>query len=192
VCTNCPDELARDLDGGFAMFVAHHQDLAFGIGLRVTKDRAEAEDLAQETFIRAYRALRAYDAERIRGLHLRGWLARIALNLGRNRARDAGPAGLPLESAPDVPGSGSSEPHAVAQRREAARFWTCLLETLPPRYRRAVALRHVDGLSYPELAAALDRPLGTVKSDVHRGVSLLRAAYEQSIEADETMREVTR
>ena len=48
-----------------------------------------------------------------------------------------------------------------------------------PRYRRAVELRHVSGLSYPELAEALGRPLGTVKSDVHRGVALLRTALEQ-------------
>jgi RNA polymerase sigma-70 factor (ECF subfamily) len=50
--------------------------------------------------------------------------------------------------------------------------------TLPPAYRSAVVLRHVDGLSYPELAAALDRPEGTVKAQVHRGVALLRTAYE--------------
>ncbi len=193
MCTSCPAELARDLDGAFATLVLHHQDLVFGVARRITRDPADAEDLAQEAFIRAYRALRGYDAERIRGLHLRGWLARIALNLGRNRARDADPDGLPLESAPDVAGEGAREPHAVAQRRESARFWTCLLETLPASYRRAVALRHVDGLSYPELAAALGRPLGTVKSDVHRGVTMLRAAYERSDEFDDaSQKEVTR
>ena len=53
-----------------------------------------------------------------------------------------------------------------------------LLLTLPPAYRSAVVLRHVDGLSYPELAAALDRPEGTVKAQVHRGLALLRTAFE--------------
>ena len=53
-----------------------------------------------------------------------------------------------------------------------------LMAGLPERQRLAVGLRHVEGLSYPELANALDRPLGSVKSDVHRGVRLLRAAYE--------------
>ena len=58
------------------------------------------------------------------------------------------------------------------------------MAALPPRYRRAVELRHVSGLSYPELAEALERPLGTVKSDVHRGVQLLRAAYEHEMDDD--------
>jgi RNA polymerase sigma-70 factor (ECF subfamily) len=56
--------------------------------------------------------------------------------------------------------------------------WAGLLATLPPAYRAAVVLRHVDGLSYPELAAALDRPEGTVKAQVHRGLAMLRTAYE--------------
>ncbi len=64
----------------------------------------------------------------------------------------------------------------MAERREAARAWRDRLDALPARYRRAVELRHVSGLSYPELAEALDRPVGTVKSDVHRGVRLLREA----------------
>ena len=52
--------------------------------------------------------------------------------------------------------------------------WADLLLTLPPAYRSAVVLRHVDGLSYPELATALDRPEGTVKAQVHRGLAELR------------------
>ena len=62
--------------------------------------------------------------------------------------------------------------------RATADAWAALLLTLPPAYRSAVVLRHVDGLSYPELAAALDRPEGTVKAQVHRGLALLRTAFE--------------
>jgi len=178
VCNSCPAALAGDLDRAFATVVAHHQDLVYGVARRLTRDPDDAEDLAQETFIRAYRALRTYDGDRIRALHLRGWLAQIALNLGRNRARAARPA-IPIEAAPEIPDAVSAEPSSVAQRREAARFWSCLLGTLPDRYRRAVELRHVDGLSYSELSTALRKPVGTVKSDVHRGVALLRAAYER-------------
>jgi RNA polymerase sigma-70 factor (ECF subfamily) len=64
-------------------------------------------------------------------------------------------------------------------RRESDRAWRARLEKLPLRYRRAVELRHISGLSYPELAAALERPVGTVKSDVHRGVGLLRQGLRQ-------------
>jgi RNA polymerase sigma-70 factor (ECF subfamily) len=68
-------------------------------------------------------------------------------------------------------------PEALTQRREATLAWRARLDALPRRYRDAVALRHVEGLSYPEVAEALERPIGTVKSDVHRGVRLLRDAW---------------
>jgi RNA polymerase sigma-70 factor (ECF subfamily) len=57
-------------------------------------------------------------------------------------------------------------------------MWARLLAGLPARYRLAVALRHVDDLSYAEIAETLNKPLGSVKSDVHRGIALLRAAYD--------------
>jgi RNA polymerase sigma-70 factor (ECF subfamily) len=63
-------------------------------------------------------------------------------------------------------------------RRDARRVWAERLLTLPPAYRSVVVLRHVDGLSYPELATALDRPEGTVKAQVHRALAMLRTAYE--------------
>jgi len=72
------------------------------------------------------------------------------------------------------------ETHGPAARtaaNDAARGWAELLMTLPPAYRGAVILRHVDGLSYPELAIALGRPEGTVKAQVHRGLALLRTAF---------------
>jgi RNA polymerase sigma-70 factor (ECF subfamily) len=69
-------------------------------------------------------------------------------------------------------------PQAIAQRRETARVWAALVGQLPPVYRAPVVLRHVDGLTYPEVAQALDRPEGTVKAQVHRGLALLRTAYE--------------
>jgi RNA polymerase sigma factor (sigma-70 family) len=162
--------------------VAHHQDLVYGLAMRWSGNPADAEDLAQDAFVRAYRALREYGSDRIRALHTRGWLARIVLNLARNRARRATPAEPPLDPGAnpshdpaDVDSSG--QPERVAERREAEREWDSLLAHLPPRYRVAVELRHVEGLSYGELAEALGRPVGTVKSDVHRGVAMLRTAW---------------
>lgn len=189
MCTQCPSALARDLDGAFAQLVQHNQDLVFGVSRRMSSNTADAEDLAQDTFVRAYRALRGYDAERIRALHLRGWLAQVCLNLARNRARAAKAAAggaadgnsghaTPLDEAAEIRDVEHAQPERIAERREAAQRWARLLGGVPERYRAAVALRHVEGLSYPELAAALDRPLNTVKSDVHRGVAFLRAAYE--------------
>jgi RNA polymerase sigma-70 factor (ECF subfamily) len=174
VCVECPRQLANDLDGAFPAFLAHHQDLVYGIALRSTKRPADAEELAQDAFVRAYRALATYDAERVRSMRPRGWLAAITANLARNRARRSAPATADLEVLVDVRADDAPGPESLAERREAAATWRARLEALPPHYRRAVELRHVGGLSYPELAEALGRPLGTVKSDVHRGVRLLR------------------
>lgn len=191
VCADCPNRLAADLDGAFPEFLVHHQDLVYGIALRMTKRPADAEDLAQEAFIRAYRALEGYEPKRIRELKARGWLAAIVSNLGRNRSRRKQPATAGLDVVPEAAADDAPLPDRVVERRETARMWRSRLDALPNRYRRAVELRHVSGLSYPELAEALDRPLGTVKSDVHRGVRLLREALLQE-QSDERDREVAR
>jgi RNA polymerase sigma-70 factor (ECF subfamily) len=169
--------LATDLEAAFADLVKEHEDLVFGVALRVVGDAASAQDVAQEAFVRGYRALRRYPSERIRELRLRPWLARIALNQARNQLR----ANRHMSSLDDLtvhPVAGDAGPQSIAERNDQARMWARLLDGLPGRYRLAVAMRHVEGLSYAEIAEALDRPLGSIKSVVHRGVALLRAAYD--------------
>ena len=180
MCADCPDRLAADVDAAFTTFLAHHQDLVYGIAWRMTERPADAEDLAQDAFVSAYRALRTYPPERVRSLQTRGWMAAIVANAARNRAR--GRRRQPTSVTIDEPLADSLAergpgPEAIVQQRDTARAWRARLDALPARYREAVGLRHVDGLSYPEVAAALGRPLGTVKSDVHRGVRLLREAW---------------
>jgi len=169
--------LAADLDGNFADLVRQHQDLVFGVALRVVRDSASAEDVAQEAFVRAYRALKRYPRERIEELKCRPWLAQISLNLARNAVRSRKQHDDLDEAAEQIP-SKEVGPVRLAERRDDQRMWARLLAELPDRYRLAVALRHVEGLSYEELAETLERPVGSVKSDVHRGVVLLRAAYD--------------
>jgi RNA polymerase sigma-70 factor (ECF subfamily) len=173
-----PARLAADLDGAFEALVRAEQDLVFGIALRSTRDPGAAEELAQDAFVRAYRALATYDAERIGELRLRAWLARITLNLCRNRARARRgvPAEVPIEAIAE-PTDPALRPEPAALARETGAEWGRRLAALPQRYRIAVELRHVHGLSYDEIATALDRPLNTTKTHVHRGVALLRAAY---------------
>lgn len=154
------------------------------MGRRMTPTLADAEDLAQETFIRAYRALGGYERERTLALRPRGWLATIAANIGRNRARRRPAVTADLDAVAEPLADASRQPEQVAERRAEARLWQSRLDLLSPRQRRAVELRHVDGLSYPELAEALDRPLGTVKSDVHRGVATLREILEAETAAE--------
>jgi len=179
--------LADDLDASFEALVLAHQDRLYSIALRMLGDPRDAEEAAQDGLVRAYRALLGYDAARIRELRLRPWLATIVLNLCRSRlSRRPPPArtalsldlALPGELEPRV--ADDRGPAAITATRDAARDWAELLLTLPPAYRSAVVLRHVDGLSYPELAIALDRPEGTVKAQVHRGLALLRTAFEAS------------
>ncbi len=176
--------LTTDLDGTFEALVLAHQDRLYSIALRVLGDPADAEEAAQDAFVRAYRALEGYDTTRIRDLRLRPWLSTIVLNLCRSRRSRTTPARpamsldgpLPADSEPRM--ASDAGPAAIAERRTALRDWAALLLSLPPTQREAVVLRHVDGLSYPELAIALGRPEGTVKAQVHRGLEALRAAYD--------------
>jgi RNA polymerase sigma-70 factor (ECF subfamily) len=182
VCVECPLRLSRDRDAAFPLFVRHHQDLVYRMALRLSDgDMADAEDLAQDALVRAYRRLVELEPERISALRPRGWLAAITLNLARNRARlrRRAPERGPLEAAFDSAAPRREQPEVRAQSRESAREWEERLEALPATWRQAVELRHVAGLSYTEVALALGRPLGTVKSDVHRGVRRLREMLTQ-------------
>ncbi len=177
--------LADDLDGSFEALVLAHQDRVYSIALRMLGDPGDAEEAAQDALVRAYRAMAGYDPTRIRELRLRPWLATIVLNLCRSRLARRPATGRRSLSL-DAPLPGDLEPRAddrrgpvaVVEARTAADDWADLLRDLPPAYRSAVVLRHVDGLSYPELAIALDRPEGTVKAQVHRGLAMLRTAFE--------------
>ena len=181
--------LAHDLDGSFEALVLAHQDRLYTIAHRFLGNGHDAEEVTQDALIRAYRAIAGYDADRIRQLQLRPWLATIVLNLCRNRlagsAKARGTLSLDRESLdgaalPEPAADPAATPAAALDRHEARRRWATLVVELPPVYRAPVVLRHVDGLSYPELAIALDRPEGTVKAQVHRGLALLRIAFEAS------------
>ena len=167
------ERLATDLDAAFSDFVSTYQDGLFSGSYRMTGDRGDAEDVTQETFVRAYRALRGYDADRIASLELRPWLWTIALNLYRNRARAR--ARRPETELDGYEAhTGGPEDGAVDRQHLAG-----LLADLPTPQRAAVVLRHVVDLSYDEMAEALGRPAGTLKADVHRGLERLRSALSK-------------
>lgn len=164
--------LASDLEGAFPEVVELLSGDVFS-GLRRLAGHHAAEDLMQETFIRAYRALGTYDTDRIGALKLRGWIWTIALNLGRNHARDKARRPIPV-ALEDRHGIEDPElPDSAA--------WDRRLAALPTPQKRAVVLRHVVGLDYPEIAEATGRAEGTVKSDVHRGLERLRTIMENEI-----------
>ncbi len=170
--------LARDLDLGFERLVAQHQDRIYALALALTTNPHDAEEVAQDAFVRAHRALRGYPPERIEVLHLRAWLHRICLNVVRNRVRVRRVATQPMGEAETatLAADAASRPEEVALRREGADELRCMVARLPAAYRDAVVLRHVQQLSYAEAAEVLGRPVGTVKANVHRGLGLLRLA----------------
>ncbi|HSS94077.1 MAG TPA: sigma-70 family RNA polymerase sigma factor [Candidatus Dormibacteraeota bacterium] len=159
------------IDHHFERMVDEHKDRIFAASLAMTGNRHDAEEVAQDTFLRAYRALATYAPERIRDLKERPWLHRIAVNVVRNRVRGVHPRLVELNgSEPDH--SRGPEDHAM-ERMQLDELAARVAE-LPIRYREAVVLRHVRELSYAEVAEALGQPVGTVKANVHRGLKLLR------------------
>lgn len=167
--------LARDVDAAFPGLVAVHVDGLFAGVRRLAPSHADAEDLVQETFVRAYRALVTYEPDRIGELRLRPWLWTIALNLCRSEARRrsrrvgevkleaaAGTARAPDDTAAD----------AITATMEGV--WRHRLASLSAPQRNAVVLRHVVDLPYADIAEVTGRPLGTTKADVHRGLEQLR------------------
>ena len=164
--------LAADLDAAFPTLVEDQQDRLFTIAVRVLGNRSDAEEAAQDAFVRAYRALAGYPAERIRELRLRPWLTTIVLNVCRNRTRVRRVATTELAFEPAA--EPATDPFASRHARDS---WAGLLSSLPPAQRTAIVLRHVDGLSYAEMAEALGRPEGTLKAQVHRGLASLQTAF---------------
>jgi RNA polymerase sigma factor (sigma-70 family) len=193
-----PDQLiewlAGDLDNGFEQVVCQYQHRLYAFTLRMAGDARDAEEIVQDAFIRAYRALCGYPQERILALALRPWLYQIALNLCRNRARGKRLRLVPFQvqdgeetrrdAAPEPEDDERTRPEPLAEQAEQGAALAALVTTLPARYRAAVILRHVEGMTYSEAATVLSQPVGTVKGNVHRGVALLRAAWlAQSEEA---------
>jgi RNA polymerase sigma factor (sigma-70 family) len=160
--------LADDLDGAFPELVTGLQSEVFA-GLRPLAGR-DAEDLTQETFIRAYRALQGYPPGRIATLRVRAWIWTIALNVGRNHLRDRRRRPTPVRLV-EEPAATDGEPADLAA-------WRRRLGRLNEPTRKAVVLRHVIGFDYEAIAEILDRPAGTVKADVHRGLTRLRQIME--------------
>lgn len=167
---NLTEALAADLDGAFPSMVERMGGRLYWGLRRMSGDHQEAEDLTQETFVRAYRALCGYDRSRIEALRLEGWLWTIALNLGRNHLRDRSHRPTYRQ---DLDGE-SHDPEPVD-----GAAWDRRLGSLNRHQRAAVVLRHVVGMGIAEISQATERPEGTVKADIHRGLARLREIIEE-------------
>lgn len=174
--------LVHDLDAGFIELFQAYQHVVFSTALRISGRWADAEDLAAESFLRAYSALSTFQRDRLLALQPRSWLLTITLNLRRNQQRGAArqPPPAPLDEANEPPDPGE-DVEETCHQRETERELTALLTVLPEDQRAAVVLRHVIGLPVAEIAHVLGRPEGTVKSDVSRGLKRLRELYPDHV-----------
>lgn len=161
--------MLRALSGAqpaFAELVARYQRRIVNLIARITFDPALAEDLAQDTFIKAFRNLSAYDANR----PFANWLLRIAHNTAIDATRRVHVATVPLESEDDLP-SGASTMPAPPDEVEAAALARALeaaLARVRPEYRSAIVLRYQEGLSFDDIGQIMSIPAATARTHVHR------------------------
>lgn len=183
-----PDEelllaLAANPGQAFEALVLHWQQRVYAFALRMTASPQDAEEIAQDTFVRAWRALSQWPPERIRAMRMKAWLYQIALNVFRNRIARRTLSVVPLESPDGRPviepaDDWRERPDVVAESVELRRRMAASLIALPAHMRVAVVLRHVEGFTYREIAELLEQPEGTVKAHVHRGTRQLRDALQ--------------
>jgi RNA polymerase sigma-70 factor, ECF subfamily len=153
-------------------------DRLYAGALRLTRNDADAEDLVQDTYLRAFRSADRFEA----GTNLRGWLFTILHNTFLNQRRDRGREPVEadseaVEQAPDV-GQSAANPEELLLREVLDADLRAALDDLPEAFREAVWLRDVEQFSYGEIAGIVGTPIGTVMSRISRG---RRALYERLI-----------
>lgn len=151
----------------FDLLVARYQSRLLRLVLRLLRDQAEAEDVVQETFLKAYRALPRFRGEAA----FYTWLYRIALNGARNavlRRRQRGaPQGVTPAQLP-APVGEIGTPESMLLSKQVMQTIDAAMEALPLELRTAIVLREIEGLSYEEIAQIMECPLGTVRSRIFR------------------------
>jgi RNA polymerase sigma-70 factor (ECF subfamily) len=147
---------------------------------RIMGSEEEARDLSQETFLRAYRALKAFKGE----ARFSSWLYQIALNVCRDRMRRK--RGRSFVSLDELDEAGQSLPAftgpsalEIAERNDVARAVSAAVAALPEEQREVIVLKEYQGLTFLEIAEILGLPMSTVKTRLYRGLGQLRERLEQ-------------
>ena len=151
----------------FGELVTRYQTGVFNVCYRVLNERREAEDLAQEAFMRAYERLDSFDLERPFG----PWIRRVAANLCLNHVSAQPAASAELDEERDA--DEAQGPETAYEVRERSEQMRVILASLPAQYRLAVELRHYQDMSYDEIAETMGIPLSDVKSNLFRARKLL-------------------
>jgi len=178
-------KVTREPDGFEAEALAALDSL-YRTALRLTRDPADAEDLVQDTYLKAFRAAERFE----RGTNLRAWLFTILHNTARNRVRDRARETVTADSeaveraadGPLLPGGLRAEsPETQLIRDTLDPDLKAAIDALPDSFREAVWLRDVEEFSYAEIASMLDIPIGTVMSRISRGRRMLFEALQQHV-----------
>ena len=164
----------------FRQLVERYQRPVYGLVLRMVRSPAVAEDLAQETLIKAYRAIATFDRSR----KFSSWLFKIAHNTAIDQLRKSRPLTVPFETDEEdrldplglLAAPESQSPEARARGRDLAEALQEALMELRPDYREVILLRFQQGLPDDEIAEILELPLGTVKTHLHRARKQLATA----------------
>lgn len=167
--------VARVAEGdrrAFRRLMERHMGLAIRVAQRVTGNATEADDIAQEAFLRVWTRAGAFDPARAR---FTTWLYRIVLNLAIDQSRR--PVHADLDTAPELVADDPS-PLSTLIGREERRAVDAAIAALPPRQRAAVTLFHMEGLSGREAAAAMDITEKAFESLLIRGRAAVKAACQ--------------
>ena len=162
-------------NASFEQAALEHIDALYGYAVTLTRDTTEAEDLVQETYLRATSAANRPDADS----NLKGWLFVIMRNawLNQLRHRNSGPLFVDLDANEQLVGESpetANNPHVVYLRKLDREQVRKAIDSLPDTYREIVVLRDIEGFTYHEIATVLDCPAGTVMSRLGRARGKLR------------------
>ena len=158
-------------ESAFREIVLRYQRPVFGLIVRMIRDSGRAEELAQDAFVRAFRALHTYDVQR----KFSAWLMTIAHHVAIDELRKGSLVTEPLEQVTEdgervreFADTRAPTPALIAERAELARVLQTAIGRLRPEYREVVTLRYERDLDYDEIAEMTGQPMGTVKSSLHR------------------------
>ena len=167
-------------DEEFARAALSHIDSLYGMALRLTRRAADAEDLVQDTYLKAFRSAHQFEA----GTNLKAWLFTILHNTFRNNRRHDGrsPVDVDSEAVERAAGEGPADqsPEQLLSRQTLDADLQAALDALPDAFRQAVWLRDVEELTYAEIATILAVPIGTVMSRISRGRRALAEGLKAS------------